>query len=123
MNRNIPWVEDKLKKWKTAAARIIASDDMEPGEAPADASSDAPIVELEPRVFEQCQRWADFQQIRVQDAVNFIVSQYFVSLETEERRYATMEHKENNPLLKLDALLRAERHEMEGTQHDYSADT
>lgn len=61
-------------------------------------------IELEPEYYEKCRQMAEAQNTTVSAAVHYMIEQYFAGRTHETLFQATVEQKDRNPLLQLDAL-------------------
>ncbi|MCZ8520694.1 MULTISPECIES: hypothetical protein [Paenibacillus] len=96
MSNSKDMLQSKLKAWKSAASSLISS--------PEGETEESRIIELEPEYFEKCREMAEAQHTTVSGAVHYMIEQFFAVRSHEMMFQATVEQKEKNPLLQLDAL-------------------
>ncbi|UUZ79602.1 hypothetical protein LJK88_31400 [Paenibacillus sp. P26] len=88
-------LQSQLKKWKSAASQLITSEEGE---------EETSVVELEPSSYAICKRMAEAQGTTVSAVVHYMIEQYASVRPQESMFQATLEQREKNPLLQLDAL-------------------
>jgi hypothetical protein len=106
------FMQGQLKKWKSAASQLISSDEQ---------TYEPTNVELETDFYQKCVQMAEAEQTTVSAIVHYILEQYFAGRSHEMMVQATLEQKEKNPMLQLDALAkRKERYQ--GEEEAYERD-
>jgi hypothetical protein len=90
------FIQNQLDKVKSTANDLISS-----------RSDERVTVELELGTYEALQQLADTQHISVQALVNYILDQHLASASMEPTPI-TVDKKEENPLLYLDAICKFE---------------
>ncbi|TVY11461.1 hypothetical protein [Paenibacillus cremeus] len=109
------FIQNQWSKWKTAASQLISTESKE--------SYDDEVMELdlEPEFYQKCLQMAKAEQTSVSAVVHYILEQYFTGRSNEKLVQATMEQKERNPLLQLDALVkRSERRMGEEARYEHA---
>ena len=97
VNNSRQFVQGQLRRWKSAASQLISS-----GEPIYESEN----VELEADLYDKCKQMAEAEHTTVSSVVHYILEQYFAGRSHEMMVQATMEQKEKNPLLQLDALVK-----------------
>ncbi|AEI41181.1 hypothetical protein [Paenibacillus mucilaginosus] len=97
MSNSKDLLQSKLKAWKSAATSLISSPEGE-------TEINSHVIELEPEYYEKCRQMAEAQHTTVSGAVHYMIEQFFAVRSHEVMFQATVEQKEKNPLLQLDAL-------------------
>lgn len=90
------FIQDQFEKAKSTASEFISS-----------KSEDEGTIELDLQAHEELKNIADQQHTSVQAVVNGILSQYLASVRYEAAPIS-VEQKEDNPLLYLDAICKHE---------------
>lgn len=98
MSKSKQYLQNQFKTWKAAAFRFISV---------SSAEHENMRVELDPHSYEMCKQIADLQQTTVQAVINHALEQFIASRSNELKSHATLEQKEKNPLLYLDALTKS----------------
>ncbi|MFC6228343.1 hypothetical protein ACFQI7_11040 [Paenibacillus allorhizosphaerae] len=97
MSNSKQFMQGQLRRWKSAASQLISS-----GEPTYELEN----LELENDIYDKCKQMAEAEQTTVSAVVHYILEQYFAGRSHELMVQATMEQKEKNPLLQLDALVK-----------------
>lgn len=95
------YMKNQLRKLKTTTSGFISESGR--------TDDEAPLIELDPRSYELLKEIADRGQTSVAVLVNRAISQFIDNYDKENKRRISIEQKEKNPLLHLDAFTKTYR--------------
>lgn len=90
-----PFIQNQLQKMKAIASQFTSTKKRD---------SKNKMIAVDSRSYELLANIAEAQQTTVDAIVNHALEQYIMSRQSQSNLHATLERKEKNPLLYLDAL-------------------
>lgn len=93
-------LHNQFKRWKNAASQLISTEEED---------GYSHVVELEPAAYALCKRMAEAQETSVSAVVHYLIEQQSTGRSHESMFQASLEQRERNPLLQLDAMTRHSR--------------